>query len=331
MPLKKLRDVKPMRDRNPVVVGAVSLLVIAAMLLTASQASRLPVVGAGAKYTAEFTEVGGLKKGDDVRLAGVRVGKVVSLDLKGDTVRVGFRVKSERDRLGRQTGASIRIKSLLGTMYLSLEPEGAGSLDRGKPIPASRTKPPYDIVQAFSGLTATTEQIDQEQLAHALDTVNDVAAKTPEEFRDAVTGVTALSETLAKRDRELKQLLENVDGISGVLADRNTEFVKLFQDGAVLFDALAQRRDAIHAVLVSVQKMSQELGALISATRADLKPALTRLNRVVTVLRKNEKNLNAAIAQLPAYYAMVATNTGSGPWMDTFVYNMLSMLGVDGL
>jgi phospholipid/cholesterol/gamma-HCH transport system substrate-binding protein len=325
-----LRDMKPFRERNPVIVGAVALAIIAAILLTASQAARLPFVGGGPTYAAEFTEVGGLKKGDDVRLAGVRVGEVADLELRGDKVRVIFRMKSERDRLGRETGASVRIKSLLGTMYVSLEPAGSGTLEAGAVIPASRTKAPYDIVQAFSGLTETTQKIDNDQLAHALDTVNDVAAKTPEEFRRAVTSVTALSNSLASRDREIKTLLENIDGISTVLADRNNEFAKLFEDGAVLFDALTARRDAIHAVLLGVTSMSREIDALVTDTRADLKPALDRLSGVVTVLRRNESNIESAIDQLPAYYEMVANNTSNGPWLDAYVYNILSILGVEG-
>ncbi len=326
----QLRDIKPFRERNPVIVGAVALTVIAAMLFLASQAASLPVIGGGTKYAAEFTEVGGLKKGDDVRLAGVRVGQVADLQLRGNKVRVVFRMKKERDRLGTETGASVRIKSLLGTMYVALEPAGSGKLEAGAVIPSSRTKAPYDIVQAFEGLTETTQQIDNDQLAHALETVNEVAAKTPEEFRDAVTGVTALSNTLASRDKELKTLLQNIDGISSVLADRNTEFVKLFQDGSVLFDALTARRDAIHEVLVSVTSMSDEIEKLVDDTNEDLKPALDRLAGVVAVLEKNEKNIESAIAQLPAYYSMVANNGSNGPWLDSYIYNLLSILGIKG-
>jgi len=322
---------KPFRERNPVYVGAVALAVIAAMLFAASQAASLPIVGGGAKYAAEFTEVGGLKKGDDVRLAGVRVGEVADMELHGDKVRVVFRVKSDRDRLGVSTGAAIKIKSLLGTMYVSLEPDGPGQLEKGAVIPASRTQAPYDIVQAFSGLTETTQEIDNDQLAQALKTIDDVAAKTPQEFRKAVTGVTALSRTLSERDEELETLLENVDGISKVLADRNTEFVKLFQDGSVLFDALTARREAIHQVLVSVTDMSDEIQKLVTDTRTDLKPALDRLAGVVAVLEKNEANIDKAIAQLPAYYSMVANNGANGPWLDSYIYNLLSILGLGGL
>ncbi len=330
MQVKKRREFKPFRERNAAVVGAISLAVIAAMLMLATQVSNLPIIGGGPKYAAEFTEVGGLKKGDDVRLAGVLVGEVDDLELRGDRVRVIFRVKKERDRLTSGTNASVRIKSLLGTMYISLEPEGGGQLEKGAVIPTSRTRAPYDIVQAFSGLTETTNEIDQEQLAHALNTIDDIAAKSPKEFRAAVSGVSALSANLAARDKEIETLLKNIDGVSGVLADRNTEFVKLFNDGTVLFDALTARRDAIHAVLVGITEMSQQIDGLVVDTRADLKPALTQLANVVDVLRKNEKNIQSAIDQLPAYYAMVANNSANGPWLDSYIYNLLSILGLEG-
>ncbi len=324
-----LRDMKPFRERNPAIVGAVSLALIVLMLLVASQASSLPIVGGGPKYAAEFSEVGGLKKGDDVRLAGVLVGKVDDLELRGDTVRVTFRVKKNRDLLGSQTGASVRIKSLLGTMYVSLEPEGSGTLATGAVIPSSRTTPPYDIVQAFGGLTETTQQINTEQLAQSLDTINDIAEKTPKDFRKAVTSVTALSNTISSRDAEIKTLLKNIDDVSGVLADRNTEFVRLFRDGGVLFQALTERRDAIHDVLVNVTAMSEQIDGLITDTDDDLKPALDHLAGVVEVLRANEKNIASAINQLPAYYSMVSNNSGNGPWLDGYLSNLLAILGLE--
>ena len=328
--MKKLKEMKPFRERNAAVIGAISLAVIAALLLAATQVSNMPIIGGGPKYAAEFTEVGGLKKGDDVRVAGVLIGEVDDLELRGDRVRVIFRVKQDSDLLTSQTNASVRIKSLLGTMYVSLEPEGTGPLAKGAIIPTSRTRAPYDIVQAFSGLTENSNEIDQEQLAQALRTVDDVASKTPKEFQSAVAGVSALSANLAARDQEIETLLKNIDGVSGVLADRNAEFVKLFEDGSVLFKALTDRRDAIHAVLVGITDMSTQVDGLVADTRKDLKPALTQLADVVAVLQKNEANIQSAIDQLPAYYAMVANNTSNGPWLDGYIYNLLSILGLEG-
>src|SRR5512139_945639 len=117
----------PFRERNPVVVGAVSLAVIAAMVLAAFRAEDLPLIGGGDTYHAAFSEAGGLKANDEVRIAGVRVGKVQKVDLEGDHVRVEFQVDKGVE-FGSTTSAAIKVKTLLGAMYLSLQPGGSGQM-----------------------------------------------------------------------------------------------------------------------------------------------------------------------------------------------------------
>src|SRR6188768_3617454 len=139
----------PFREKNPVIIGAVSLAVIFAFILAAFKAEDLPVIGDGDTYYAAFSEAGGLKANDEVRIAGVRVGKVQAVELVGDHVRVSFKVQSG-EKFGSQTGAAIKVKTLLGAMYLGLEPEGAGQLKEKSTIPVKRTTSPYDVVEAFS-------------------------------------------------------------------------------------------------------------------------------------------------------------------------------------
>jgi phospholipid/cholesterol/gamma-HCH transport system substrate-binding protein len=322
---------KPVRDRNPTVVGVVGVVIILVLLLTAVQVKHLPLIGGGTTYHARFTEVGGLKKGDDVRMAGVLVGKVDDLDLNGKTVTVTFTMTKDTDQLRSQTAASIRIKTLLGTMYLALQPSGTGSLAKGATIPEQRTTPPYDIVSAFSDLSTTTQQINTDQLSYAMDVLADATQNTPEQFRGTVDGITRLSENLAKRDDQINKLLKNLAGVADTLDSRNQQIAQLFKDGGTLFTALSARRQAVHDLLVGVQDLSSQLHGLVSDTRADLKPTLTHLSQVVAVLKTNEKNIGAALQKLPSFYAGVNSATGNGPWIDGFLYNLMSMLGVPGL
>src|SRR6478735_4828303 len=187
---------KPFRERNPVIIGAISLAVIAMLILAAFRAQDLPLIGGGDTYTAAFSESGGLKPDDPVRIAGVRVGKVEKVELDGDHVKVTFRIQDHAD-FGRDTRADIKVKTLLGAMYLSLEPAGAGQLAAGSEIPVDRTSSPYDVVKAFSGLAETSDEIDTDQLAGALTTLADLTRNTPEEFRNALDGVSQLSANIA--------------------------------------------------------------------------------------------------------------------------------------
>src|SRR5205085_1561911 len=98
-----------------------------------------------------------------VRIAGVRVGKVTDVALQGDHVEVSFTIKTD-SKFGKDTAAAIRVNTLLGAMFLALEPAGSGQLEAGSEIPVSRTTSPYDVVQAFSGLAQTADDIDTDQL-----------------------------------------------------------------------------------------------------------------------------------------------------------------------
>ena len=168
----------PFRERNPVIIGAVSLAVIAAFILAAFKADNLPLIGGGDTYYAAFSEAGGLKANDEVRVAGVRVGKVEAVELEGDHVRVDLQGRRGRRRSAPSTGAAIKVKTLLGAMYLALEPAGRGQLERGVEIPR---RAHHLAVRRRGGVQRArraSEQIDTDQLAQSLNTLGDLT-RTP--------------------------------------------------------------------------------------------------------------------------------------------------------
>jgi phospholipid/cholesterol/gamma-HCH transport system substrate-binding protein len=311
----------PFRARNPVVIGAVSLAVIAALILAAFRAQDLPLIGGGDTYYAAFSEAGGLKPNDEVRIAGVRVGKVEKVELAGDHVRATFRVDGGAD-FGDETRAAIKVKTMLGAMYLALQPAGAGQLEEESEIPLERTTSPYNVIDAFSGLAENSAKIDTDQLAESLTTLADLTRNTPEEFKSALDGVSRLSTNIAARDEQINSLLTNLERVSRVLNDRDQDILALMKDSDVLFRALVQRREAVHNLLVSTSTLSKELTALVQQSRADLKPALTHLDNVVQVLNKNEDNLDNSLRLMAPFYRVFANTLGTGPWFDTYIQNL---------
>lgn len=316
---------KPFRERNLVVVGLVSLAVIAVMMLAAFRAESLPLIGGGNTYYAEFSEAGGLGAGDDVRVAGIKVGEVKDVELDGNAVEVEMLIEDGVD-LGSQTEAEIKIKTILGEMMVSLDSQGEESLEAGDGIPIDRTTPPYDVVSAFSDLSTTTQEIDTKKLGKSFDTLADVMEEVPKELRGTLSGVARLSSNIAARDKQINKLLKNVDSLSGTLADRNDELITLFKDSSTLFDALAARRQAIHDILVSTRKLASEMEGLVDDTRADLRPALNDLRGVVRVLQRNHDQIDRALQNLPAYYTGLAGQSGNGPWLDTFVPGLAAII-----
>jgi phospholipid/cholesterol/gamma-HCH transport system substrate-binding protein len=322
-------SMKPFRERNPVLVGLASIAVLLLAFVAAFRAQDLPLIGGGNTYYAEFDEAGGLKVKDEVRLAGVRIGQVNSIELDNGHVKVGFQVKTDA-KLGDDTHAAIKVKTILGSMFLSVEPGGSGEMDEGDVIPADRTQSPFDVVDAFSGLAETSADINTDQLARSLTTLADLTRNTPEEFRAALKGVSALSEVVASRDEQINSLLKSLERVSTVLDARDTDIVHLMDDADVLFRALVQRRDAIHNLLVATVSLSQELTGLVRDSRADLKPALSHLESVLAVINKNQDNLDQSLKMLAPFYVEFANVFGNGPWWDTYIANLPPIPGPGG-
>ncbi|MFI6266562.1 MCE family protein [Micromonospora sp. NPDC051006] len=316
---------KPFRERNPVVVGAVGLAVIAAVLLGAFQLDRLAAL-TGRSYQAAFHDASGLVVGNEVRVAGVRVGAVTAVELATGPqpyVRVRFRVDDDGVRLGRDTGATIRIKTVLGQKYLALTPAGPDRLPADGQIPLERTAAPFDVVQAVTGLADTLDQVDTDQLATAFTTLSETFADTPGSVNSSLVGLSRLSRTVAERDAELRALLGRARQVTDVLATRDEEFRRLVADGEALLAEVSRRRDAIHRLLVGTDELATELSGLVADNRTQLEPALRKLRDVVAVLQRNRDELEQTVQRMAPFVTAFANVVGNGRWFDSYLSGLL--------
>jgi phospholipid/cholesterol/gamma-HCH transport system substrate-binding protein len=309
------------QSRNPVPIAVVGLVLIVLGFVVALNADSLPIIGAGTVYTADFTEAAGLKPDDEVRIAGVKVGKVTDVALDGAQVKVSFQIKDAW--LGDQTSAAIKIKTLLGQKYLSLDPVGDKTLNPGTPIPKERTLSPYDVTNAFSDLSTTVDQINTQQLAQSFDTLSKTLSGTPDQVKGALSGLSQLSDTIAKRDTQLSQLLANTRQISQTLADRDAELTKLLSDGNQLLDEISQREQAISTLLTGSQQLSAQLQGLVNDNNAQLGPVLTALDQLTGMLQRNQDSLAEGIKRFAPYIRMFTNSVGNGHWFDSYVCGLV--------
>ena len=320
----------PFRERNPVPIGAVGLLVIAVVLYLAFNASNLPIIGGGTAYSAAFSEAGGIKPDDDVRIAGVKVGKVTGVDLENGHVRVDFTITDDAS-FGPQTGASIRMKTILGEKYVALDPKGQGQLDSDAQIPLARTVSSYDIVNAFQDLTTTTERIDTGQLATSLGVIATEFKDSPKYVKATLDGLSRLSRTVASRDAELGSLLQRANSVSGLVRSRNDQVSTLIKDADLLMVELVKRRDDIRTLFRNTSALATQLTGLARDNRAQLKPALAELDKTLALLQKHETDLSKTIDAMAPFTRVYANTLGTGRWFDTWVSNLVVPVGTPGL
>jgi phospholipid/cholesterol/gamma-HCH transport system substrate-binding protein len=321
-------SVTPIRERNPVTVAIAGLALLALITALTYFSGDLPIIGGGTGYSAYFAEAAGLQPGNEVRIAGVRVGQVTGVSLAGAKVAVTFQVKGAW--VGNKTTAAIEIKTVLGDKYLALDPRGDAPQDPAQPIPLSRTTTPYDVTQAFSGIAQQIGHINTGQLIRSMQTLSAAFATTPPYVRSALHGLAALSASVASRDAEVTSLLADAHQVTGTLAGEDSRFAALLTDGNLLLAELRQRQAAIRAMLVSTQALAVQLSGLVSDNQATLGPALAALSQVTSVLQRDQADLARALALAGPYYRLLGNAAGNGRWLDVYVCGLVPRSYVPG-
>jgi phospholipid/cholesterol/gamma-HCH transport system substrate-binding protein len=313
------------RVRHPVLTGAVGLALLAGLVLAAFNIDNLPLIGGGTGYAAAFRDASGLAPGNEVRVAGVKVGKVTGIGLAHDGarpyVRVEFRVGGVR--LGTGTVATIRIKTVLGQKYLALAPAGDTPLPAGAQIPLDRTASPLDVVDAVNGLADTLQQIDTRQLAQAFTVLSRAFADTPADVRTSLGGLSRLTQSVAERDDQLRTLLAHARAVTGVVARNDDALRELVTNGNLLLNEVVQRRDAIHDLLVTSTELATQISGLVAENRARLGPALAHLRDVLAILQRNRNNLDQTVSKMAPFIDAFTNVLGNGRWFDSFLAGLL--------
>ncbi len=316
---------KPFSARNPLPIGAIGLVMIVALLWAAFNASSLPIIGSGTTYTAYFTEDANLQPNDVVLVAGVKVGQVETTDLDGSRVKVTFKIKNAF--IGNASTYEIKLKTLLGSKYLSINSMGTQPQNPHDAIPLRRTSSLFDVYPAFTELTNKIDTINTSKLAQSFTTLADTFRNTPPSVRGVLRGLSRISDTISSRDQALRDLLARANDVTGVLASRDEQLQKLFSDGGLLLDELNARRDAIHSLLVNTTTLSIQLEGLVHDNQKTIGPLLNALHSILGLLNRNQETLDRGLSLLGPFYRVFTNTIGNGRWFDNYICNF-SVAGV---
>lgn len=316
----KRPTIKPLAERNRIAVGVVGTVVAALVVVAAFSYDRLPFIKGTSDYSAYFAEAGGIKPGSDVRVSGLSVGRVSDIHLEGTKVRVDFTVKDGVD-LGDRTEAAIKTETVLGTKMLEVTPRGAGTLT--ETIPLERTTSPYDLPTALGDLTTAISGLDTTQLSSALTTLADTFKQTPADLKLALDGVAQFSDTLNARDAQLRNLLGNANKVTAVLAKRSDQIAGLVVNANALLAELVAQRDAVDGFMTNLTAVSQQISGLVADNKAALKPALDKLNNVLSILDNRKKELQRTVTLFRRYAMSFGEVLGAGPYFKASLVNLL--------
>ena len=315
------------RDRDPLRTGIFGAVLVVCVIVVAFGYSTLPFWPQGRIYTAYFSDAGGINVGNDVYVSGIKVGKVQSLALAGDTgceqpaecARLVFTV-DRHVNVGNSSLAAIRTETILGQRAVAVTPAGTGIATT---IPLSRTTTPYALGTALEDLGQSAGELDKAQFEKSLQVLTDALHDATPQLRGALDGITSLSRTLSRRDEALEGLLKHAKSVTGVLAERAGQVNKLIVDGNQLFAALDSRRAALAELISGIRDVSAQLSGFVADNRKEFGPALSKLNTVLDDLNERSDYISEALKRLPAYATTLGEVVGSGPGFNVNVFSVL--------
>nr|WP_221203964.1 MCE family protein [Modestobacter versicolor] len=307
----------------------VKLVVFALVTILASYVLIATITNAGygdqTAYRAQFTDVAGLVTGDEVRIAGVRVGQVTEIRIARDgsatVAEVGLEVSSDV-RLPAGVQATIRYRNLVGQRYVALT-EGDGSagatLAADDVIPLSRTTPALDLTTLFGGFQPLFQALspdDVNRLSYELIQVFQGEGGTIESLLGHVASLTS---SLADKDAVIGSVIDNLNTVVGTVAARDQQLSDLVVSLQQFVSGLAADRDAIFDSLQTIDGLAVATTDLLEQARAPLAADIQALGDLSTNIADTGDVLEDFLQLTPTKLDLITRTAVNGSWFNFYL------------
>ena len=315
--------IRSFRDMNPYAIGLVSVFTIAVFVAVAFAVGVQHIGEQKYTVTAVFADSAGMRTGDDVRVAGVKVGRVgaVKADREHGNVKIELIVRDGVD-LGPETTAEITLETLLGTKYVRLNgPVKAPFLeDTENPvIPIERTTVPFDVFELARVGTRAIVETDTERLNLLVDQLATLTENRRQDVENLITGLQRVSASIEEREGALSTLLDRVETISATLDEKDRVLVRLLDQSQAVLDVLEANRDSFTRGLRGADTLTAQLASLTSKFKATLDNLLSTVHQTAQIVDRRQADLDRALAWLGPGTLGLAQAVNNGPWADIFV------------
>jgi len=243
------------------------------------------------RYSAVFNGVVGLYEGNDVRVLGVKVGKVDKVTPQGTDVRVDMKVDGAV-KIPADAKAAIVAPSLVSDRYVQFAPAYTGGqvLAEGTVIGRDRTSTPLEIDDLYASLNRVSTTLGPNgvnkdgALADLLNTIAKNADGNGQAVNDTVTQLSQLSSTVNAYSDDLFGTVDNLQKFTTMLAGSDAQVRQFSQQVTDVTAFLASERADLGAAVNQLGIALGMVAQFINDNRAKLKSNVDKLASVTQVL-----------------------------------------------
>jgi phospholipid/cholesterol/gamma-HCH transport system substrate-binding protein len=302
------------------------IFVVATLLATGTLAATIANIQFGDKahYTAIFKDVTGLAAGQEVRIAGVRVGEVTSIDVASDRVhaRVGMDVL-KTSVLTQGTRAIIKYRNLVGERYVALTEDvgSAAPLKDGSTIGLDHTQSALDLTVLFNGFKPLFAALSPKDVNELSGEIISVLQGEGGNIDSLLATTASLTSTLADRDQVIGRTITNLNTVLGTVDAHSASLKQLIDQLQRFVSGLAVDRKTIGASLTNINSLTAQTADLLQLTRPSIQADIVNLRALTTNLNtpSNTAIFEKFLSTSPAKIDQI-TKTGSyGSWFNFYM------------
>ena len=311
---------RTLEPSNRLHIGLMGIVVLLLVLGVGQSITSVPLLFARPAYYGQFTDTGGLNKGDKVRITGLDVGKVEDLKIDGDHIVMKFSIGT--NTIGTESRLAIRTDTILGKKVLEIEARGNQQLRPGDTLPLGQSTTPYQIYDAFFDVTKAATGWDIDTVKQSLHVLSQTIDQTYPNLSAALDGVAKFSDTIGKRDEEIKHLLAQANQVASILGDRSDQVDRLLVNAKTLLAAFNERGRAIDALLGNVAAFSEQVKGLIN-DNPNLNHVLEQLHTISDILVQRKDDVAAGFVEVGKFLPSLNESIGSGPFFKVVLHNLI--------
>lgn len=293
------------------------LRIVVGLVLVGLVAIAVRTISGDPTYHARLRHAAGIEAGDDVRVAGLKVGTVTGVEADRDQVDVSFTLDQAPAEIGLTSDSAVEVKilSILGQRFLSLTPGDGEALSDGSTIAVEHARDSYTIERFWLETTPQVEALDLERIQGAVDVLATDLAIEPEQLRDALDGIAGVSAIATKREQQIDDLLASTRAVTDLVISQTAEIDEVMANGTLVMVMVQQRRETLRALLTNAERFVTGMTALVRTTAPQLKPALRDLQKVLRTLVEHKADLDETLRLAGPTMRVFTNATGDGPWL----------------
>ncbi len=340
-------------DRHELRWVAVKSLVFTVVTLLATTVLALTIrnstVGEAHEYAAIFTDVTSVNRGDDVRVAGVKVGTVSDIAITDHRLaKVTFTVR-KGVRLPDTTIVQIRFRNLVGQRYLALvQPSGvtssptnppvghvaqastAGSTGRtirpGHTFGLEETRPALDLTLLFSGFQPLLRLLDPDDVNRLSEQIVAVFQGEGATVEGLLKSTASLTSTLAEKDQVIGQLIKSLSSVLSTVNDRSEQLDTTLVTMQQLVSGLAEDRAAIGGAISGMGELTTSVSELLGETRPAVRKSIQHLGKLSQNLDAHSDEVDSFLKMLPTKLDRIGRTASYGSWLNTYLCSMEGLI-----